>query len=70
MKKIEEEIQIILDVVEQVYALEVTDMKKKIDNIKRVKVDSIADIINEEKKKGNLKNKKDIVKFIQSIIQD
>lgn len=70
MKKIEEDIRDILEVVEQVYALEVIDMKKKINNIKRVNVSSIVDIVNEEKKKGNIKTKKDIVQYIQSIIQD
>lgn len=70
MKKIEEDIRDILEVVENVYALEVVDMKKKIDNIKRVNISSIVDIVNEEKKKGNIKTKKDIVKYIQSIIQD
>jgi len=70
MKKIEEEIRNVVEVIEQIYSLEVSDMNRKIDNLKRINIGSVVTYVKNEQEKGNFKSKNDIIQYIQSIIQD
>jgi|GEM_PF-2708621 len=70
MKKVEEEVRDVVEVIEQLYSLEVSDMSRKIENLKRVNINSVVAFVEKERKKDNFKSKTDIVKYIQSIIQD
>jgi len=70
MKKIEEEIRDVVEIVEQVYSNQATELARKLDNFKRINVDTVAAYIKEEQVKGNFQNRDDIIKYIQSIVQD
>lgn len=70
MKKIEEQIVNVVEILEQIYSLEVSDMTRKLENLKRINIDSVAAYIQKEQENNNFKNKNEIVKYIQSIIQD
>ncbi|MDD3012924.1 MAG: hypothetical protein PHC34_04405 [Candidatus Gastranaerophilales bacterium] len=70
MKKMEEEIRNVVEIIEQIYSLEVSDMSKRMENLKRINFDSVAAYIEKEQKNNNFKSRNDLVKYIQSIIHD
>jgi len=70
MDDISKSVKDVVDILEQFYVLKFTEVSKKIDNIKRINIDSLADRIQEEVEKGNIKTKSDIVKYVESIIPD
>lgn len=70
MENVSEAVKDIVDIVEQFYVLRVEDLTKKLENIRRINVDSLIDLIQNEISENNIKTKRDIVKYVESIILD
>ncbi|EKE03608.1 MAG: hypothetical protein ACD_20C00176G0003 [uncultured bacterium] len=64
------EIKDVLDVMEQIYDSWLTTLKEKKTNIKRVNLNAIAELISIQKAKGEINDRKDIIKYIDGIICD
>ena len=64
------EIKDVLDVMEQLYDSWLTTLKEKKTNIKRVNLNAIAELISIQKAKGEINDRKDIIKYIDGIICD
>ena len=64
------EIQEIIEILEQFYTLEIDELNNKLKNIKRIDINSLVNLIESEKEKKYIKSRKDLVKYIKSIIQD
>ncbi|HBH17425.1 MAG TPA: hypothetical protein DDX14_00500, partial [Cyanobacteria bacterium UBA9579] len=58
------EIKDVLDVMEQIYDSWLTTLKEKKTNIKRVNLNAIAELISIQKAKGEINDRKDIIKYI------
>ncbi|OGI18765.1 MAG: hypothetical protein A2287_08905 [Candidatus Melainabacteria bacterium RIFOXYA12_FULL_32_12] len=67
---ISNEIKEVLEVMEQLYDSWLTTLKAKKDNIKRINLDSIIELIALQKAKGEVKNRRDIIAYIDGIIGD
>lgn len=64
------EIREVIDIVEHLYETWLVNVRNRLDNLKRINVDSLAELIEYEKEKGRIKDKNDIIKYIESITQD
>ncbi|EKE03915.1 MAG: hypothetical protein ACD_20C00129G0011 [uncultured bacterium] len=69
-KDIYQEIQETMQIVEQIYEMWASNLKKRLDNLKRINIESLIVLIEYEKANGNIKNKSDIIKYIDGITQD
>ena len=60
----------VIQTVEQVYINSASNLNKKLDNIKRINIETLTELVEKETENGHIKEKKDIVKYIEQIIQD
>ncbi|OGI23053.1 MAG: hypothetical protein A2287_00425 [Candidatus Melainabacteria bacterium RIFOXYA12_FULL_32_12] len=70
MENVAEAVKDIVEIVEQFYLLRVEDLTRKLENIRRINVDSLVDLIQNEVNESKIKTKRDIVKYVESIILD
>ncbi|OGI02317.1 MAG: hypothetical protein A2104_06305 [Candidatus Melainabacteria bacterium GWF2_32_7] len=70
MENVAEAVKDIVEIVEQFYLLRVEDLTRKLENIRRINVDSLVDLIQNEVNENKIKTKRDIVKYVESIILD
>ena len=69
-KDIYQEIQETMQIVEQIYEMWASNLKKRLDNLKRINIESLIVLIEYEKTNGSIKNKADIIRYIDGITQD
>lgn len=70
MDNLAESIKDVVSIVEQFYILKSEDITKKLENIRRINLDSLINLMEIEVQKDNIKSKKDIIRYIESIILD
>jgi hypothetical protein len=69
-KDINQEIQEIVQIVEQMHEVCLTNTKKRLENLKRINIELLTIFVESERQNGNMKGKKDIIKYIDSLTQD
>ena len=67
---IESEVKNVLEIVEQVYLIKSVAAEKKLNNIKRINFDSLVNLIQKEISNDRIKSPKDMVNYIETIIED
>jgi hypothetical protein len=65
-----EDIEEILDIIEGVYLEWIDSLKTKMKNIRKLNLKSLNTLIELEKQRGRIKGKKDIIRYIEGLIQD
>lgn len=67
---ISEEVKDTLNVIEQIYGVMLMNLQNRVNNFKRINIDSLIEFAKYEYVNGRIKNRKDIIKYIESITQD
>lgn len=70
MKNIESKVKDILNIIEWVYEKEENNFRIKRDNLKRINADVLIKALKNKADKGEIKDEKDIISYIELILQD
>lgn len=62
----ESEVRSILNIMEKLYSLEIKYVAEKLENIKRINIDSLMEFVEYNK----LNDASDLIQYVQGIIQD
>jgi len=63
-------IEELIDVTEKLYQIWFADIKRKLDNISRIQLASFMELIEYNIENGDIKTDKDVISYIEQIIQD
>jgi len=60
----------VIGILEGIYEIFIESLKTKIENLDKINIETLTELILKESEKGNIKERKDIIKYIEQIIQD